>query len=40
MEDLPKLDLHVIGAWRKNYTGKGVVVTIMDDGKFLILLNT
>lgn len=32
MQDLPKLDLHVLGAWRKNYTGRGVVVTILDDG--------
>uniref|UniRef100_A0A915JTX1 Uncharacterized protein n=1 Tax=Romanomermis culicivorax TaxID=13658 RepID=A0A915JTX1_ROMCU len=32
LEDLPKLDLHVIGAWKKNYTGRGVVVTILDDG--------
>lgn len=32
MRDLPKLDLHVIGAWKKGYTGKGVTVTILDDG--------
>ncbi|MEE6458824.1 hypothetical protein FKM82_000441 [Ascaphus truei] len=29
---LPKLDLHVIPVWRKGITGKGVVVTILDDG--------
>lgn len=28
----PKMDLHVIPAWNKGYTGKGVVVTILDDG--------
>ncbi len=32
MKELPKLDLHVFGAWRKGYTGKNVVVTILDDG--------
>ena len=25
-------DMNVIGAWNKGYTGKGVVVTILDDG--------
>ncbi|XP_069608109.1 neuroendocrine convertase 1 [Ranitomeya imitator] len=29
---LPKLDLHVIPVWRKGITGKGVVVTVLDDG--------
>ena len=29
---LPKLDLHVIGAWKQGITGKGVTVTILDDG--------
>lgn len=24
--------MNVIGAWRHGYTGKGVVVTILDDG--------
>jgi len=24
--------MNVIGAWRLGYTGKGVVVTILDDG--------
>lgn len=32
MTDLPKLDLHVIPVWAKNITGRGVVVTIIDDG--------
>lgn len=26
------LDMNVIPAWRENVTGKGVVVTILDDG--------
>jgi len=30
---LPKLDLHVIPVWAKNFTGAGVVVTVLDDGK-------
>ena len=25
-------DMNVVGAWHKGYTGKGVVVTILDDG--------
>ncbi|GAB6022556.1 Furin-like protease 2 [Chamberlinius hualienensis] len=25
-------DMNVIGAWQKGYTGKGVVITILDDG--------
>ncbi|KAG9487990.1 hypothetical protein GDO78_007669 [Eleutherodactylus coqui] len=29
---MPKLDLHVIPVWKKGITGKGVVVTILDDG--------
>ncbi|XP_075693227.1 neuroendocrine convertase 1 [Rhinoderma darwinii] len=29
---LPKLDLHVIPVWRKGITGKGVVITVLDDG--------
>jgi hypothetical protein len=28
-----KLDLHVVPAWALGYTGKGVVVTVLDDGK-------
>jgi proprotein convertase subtilisin/kexin type 1 len=29
---LPKLDLHVIPVWEKGITGKGVVITVLDDG--------
>ncbi|KAG8430701.1 hypothetical protein GDO86_020116, partial [Hymenochirus boettgeri] len=29
---LPKLDLHVIPVWKRGLTGKGVVVTVLDDG--------
>nr|XP_056704983.1 neuroendocrine convertase 1 [Euleptes europaea] len=29
---LPKLDLHVIPVWQKGLTGKGVVITVLDDG--------
>ncbi|WAR00449.1 NEC1-like protein, partial [Mya arenaria] len=29
---LPKLDLNVVSVWKKNITGKGVVVCILDDG--------
>lgn len=29
---LPKLDLHVLPAWAAGYTGKGIKVTILDDG--------
>ena len=29
---LPKLDLHVIPVWNIGITGKGVVVTVLDDG--------
>jgi len=25
-------DMNVLDAWRKGYTGKGVVVSILDDG--------
>ncbi|PAA73078.1 hypothetical protein BOX15_Mlig019267g1 [Macrostomum lignano] len=28
----PKLDLHVIPVWRRNLTGRGVVVAVVDDG--------
>jgi hypothetical protein len=38
-EDLPKLDLHVIPVWSMGYTGKGVVVTVLDDGSFLKFVN-
>lgn len=33
-DDTPKLDLHVVPVWAKNITGKGVVVTVLDDGEF------
>ena len=26
------LDMNVLPAWQKGFTGKGVVVTILDDG--------
>lgn len=26
------LDMNVVPAWQKGYTGKGVVVSILDDG--------
>ena len=29
---LPKLDLHVVPVWAKNFTGAGMVVTVLDDG--------
>ncbi|CAL9704229.1 unnamed protein product [Knipowitschia caucasica] len=29
---LPKLDLHVIPVWQKGITGRGVVITVLDDG--------
>ncbi|XP_028660609.2 neuroendocrine convertase 1 [Erpetoichthys calabaricus] len=29
---LPKLDLHVLPVWKKGITGKGVVITVLDDG--------
>ncbi len=32
-KDTPKLDLHVIPVWNAGITGKGVVVTVLDDGK-------
>jgi len=28
----PKLDLHVLPVWAKNITGRGVTVTVLDDG--------
>ena len=30
--DVPKLDLNVIPVWNKNITGRGVKVTVLDDG--------
>lgn len=32
---LPGLDLNVLGVWAMGYTGKDVVVSILDDGKLL-----
>nr|WBW70068.1 venom protein [Lampona murina] len=32
LEDIPELDMRTIPVWNMGYTGKGVVVTIMDDG--------
>ena len=29
---LPKLDLHVLPAWAAGYTGKGIKISILDDG--------
>ncbi|XP_072272237.1 neuroendocrine convertase 1 [Pyxicephalus adspersus] len=29
---LPKLDLHIIPVWRRGITGKGSVITVLDDG--------
>lgn len=29
---LPKLDLHVIPVWQRGITGRGVVITVLDDG--------
>ena len=33
LESTQKLDLHVVPAWSMGFTGKGVVVTVLDDGK-------
>lgn len=33
--DLPKLDLNVIQVWNRNITGRGIVVTVLDDGKYI-----
>lgn len=32
VEALPKLDLHVIPAWGMGFSGKGVKITVLDDG--------
>ncbi|XP_052279881.1 neuroendocrine convertase 1-like isoform X2 [Dreissena polymorpha] len=29
---LPKLDLNVVAVWKRNVTGRGVVVSVLDDG--------
>lgn len=31
-QSLPKLDLHVLPVWQTGITGKGVVLTVLDDG--------
>ncbi len=38
IQNVDKLDLHVIPVWKLGYTGQGVVVTVLDDGntKFAI----
>ena len=33
-KDTEKLDLHVIPTWAMGYTGKGIVVSVLDDGKY------
>jgi uncharacterized protein YlxW (UPF0749 family) len=30
------MDVHVMSVWKQGITGKGVVVTILDDGKALL----
>lgn len=32
LKDTEKLDLHVIPTWAMGYTGKGIVVSVLDDG--------
>ena len=29
------VDLNVLPAWQQGYTGKGVVVSVLDDGKYI-----
>lgn len=40
---LERLDLHVVPVWAMGYTGKGVYVTVLDDGEdffeFICLIN-
>ncbi len=31
---LERLDLHVVPAWASGFTGKNVIVTVLDDGIF------
>ena len=33
------MDINVKGVWEKGYTGKGVTVAVVDDGKFKYLSN-
>ncbi len=35
-KDTEKIDLHVIPTWAMGYTGKGIVVSVLDDGKYFI----
>ena len=30
------VDLNVLGAWQQGYNGKGVVVSVLDDGKNML----
>lgn len=32
-KDTDKLDLHILQTWGMGYTGKGIVVSVLDDGK-------
>lgn len=32
LQNRPKFDMNVIPAWQEGITGRGVVVTILDDG--------
>ena len=34
------LDIHVLPVWNQGITGKGVVVTILDDGKLRVRTKT
>ena len=31
-------DINVTGVWERNITGKGVIVSVIDDGEFVILV--
>lgn len=31
------MDINVLPVWRKGYTGKGIVVSILDDGGYWIM---
>ncbi|GFU05983.1 hypothetical protein NPIL_517621 [Nephila pilipes] len=32
IDNVPELDMRTIPVWNMGYTGKGIVITIMDDG--------
>ena len=34
------MDINVLPVWRKGYTGKGIVVSILDDGGYWIMTET